>query len=326
MAKRGNIFTTVQTAKPRYNTFNLTHDRKFSCDFGKLIPICVMDAVPGDTFTIKPSAFVRFAPMIAPVMHRVNVFKHYFFVPNRIVWPEEGANKGFDNFISGGEDGMDTTVWAHTRYMPDSFSSGALPDYMGLPISTDIIGTSTNQEMPVSILPFMAYNKIWNEYYRDQNLQEKIVDKTGDGEQPISSEFMTVRERAWQHDYFTSALPWTQKGPEALLPLGTEAPVLAKEFDDPGNFVQWFRSRTTGTILAGSGDIGQNNGTPTQWDPLGDDVYLDLNNTHFADLSQATAASINDLRRAFALQSWLEKNARGGSRYTEVIQIGRAHV
>ena len=321
MAKRGLIFNTVEVNKPRYNTFNLTHDRKFSTNFGKLTPICVMDAVPGDTFTIKPSAMVRFAPMISPVMHRVNVFKHYFFVPNRILWPKEGTNNGWENFITGGEDGLDDTVWAHFRYNPESFSSGSLSDFMGLPVASDVIDP-LGEDMPVSMLPFMAYNKIWNEYYRDQNLQAPIQDITPDGEQPISSEFLTVRERAWQHDYFTSALPWTQKGPEALLPLGQEAPIQAYEWENnPTEFIQnmYYTSNNapvaSGNVETVNQQLGHDlGGTPTE-------AYLDLNGTHYADLSQATASSINDLRRAFALQTWLERNARGGSRYTESIGV-----
>lgn len=312
MAKRGNIFTTVETNKPRSNVFNLSHDRKFSTKFGNLTPIMVMDCVPGDSVRIKPNAMVRFAPMLAPVMHRANVFMHYFFVPNRIMWD------GFEDFITGGEDGMDNTVWAHGLYNPNNFEAGSLPDYLGLPINTDVVSNAGISKR-ISTLPFAAYQKIFNDYYRDQNLVNEVIDTVPSGEMPLIDffEIQQIRKRAWQHDYFTSCLPWTQKGPEALLPLGDTAPVKAWQSLTGFENVQLIRDlsnnlQPNAELTSGANSrLQDGSGLPS------DDIYLDLQDSHYADLSQATASSINDLRRAMQLQVWLERNARGGSRYTE---------
>ncbi len=304
------IFNQIENERIKKNTFDLSHSKKLSGKIGNLIPIMTMDLVPGDSVTVQPNVMLRFAPLIAPVMHRVNVFIHYYFVPNRIVW------KDWENFITGGEDGLDNTVWAHVKHSPSNYTAGTLPDYMGLPIDTDEVnGTSSAN---VSSMPFAMYQKIWNEYYRDQALQEKVVDTVPAGEMigQDAQDIRQLKKRAWQHDYFTSALPWTQKGPEAMLPLGTEAPVVA--YNETLKNPQ--QARLTGTSAPtgpGSVDIDLSSlltdGTNFS--------YIDLMNSHYADLSNATAASINDLRRAFKLQEWLEKNARGGSRYIEFIKI-----
>jgi hypothetical protein len=317
-ARKGLIFNAVETNKPRGNTFDLTHDRKFSTKFGQLTPTMVMDVVPGDNIRIKPSAMVRLAPLIAPIMHRINVFMHFYFVPNRLVFKE------WENFITGGEDGNDTTTWPYLSYEPDSFSSGSLPDYMGLPINTDIIA-SGGLTPRVSPIPFAAYQMIWNEYYRDQNLQtENTATVTAGDNTPNMAALTTLQNRAWQHDYFTSALPWTQKGPEAMLPLGDTAPLVYNQ--NTGNHedaVAWL-ANTASNIPP---SLGSNIAT----DPvnLGEiisatdasPISLDVSESHLVDLSQATSSTINELRRAFKLQVWLERNARGGSRYTESILV-----
>lgn len=325
MPKKGAIFNQVETNRPRSNTFNLTHDKKLTCDMGKLIPIMCMDVVPGDSISIKPSAMVRMAPMIAPVMHRANVYMHYFFVPNRIIWPEKDGNNGFENFITGGEDGLDNTVWAHADYDPATSNKGFLVDYMGLPVSTDVSGLG-GIPFKVSTLPFAAYNKIYNDYYRDQNLIDKIPDTVPDGTMAPAdwTALLFLKERAWQHDYFTSALPWTQKGPEAMLPLQGLAPLT----HDP-EFPTWATILTP--LIPGDLDPININGpteeSPEVWRALigsgaaGSNTAIDVTDNTWADLSGATLTSINDLRRAFKLQEWLERNARGGSRYNESIAV-----
>lgn len=305
-AKRGQIFKTVETNKPKSNEFDLSHDRKFSADMGNLTPIMVMDCVPGDRVKIKPSAMVRLAPLIAPLMHRLNVFIHYFFVPNRLVF------KKWEDFITGGEDGNDTTVWPYMRYDPEQFSTGGLADYMGLPIADDVI-SGANLAQRVSPIPFAAYHKIYNEYYRDQNLINAVPDEVFAGDNTsLIPDLTRIHNRSYNHDYFTASLPFTQKGPEALLPLGDTAPL------DYINFNEVKALDDTGAAL-GSGnvvtDVGGGLSVGSQ------DVSLNISDSHVADLSNATASSINDLRRAFKLQVWLERNARGGSRYTESIKV-----
>lgn len=313
---KNNIFTQTPVTKPRSNTFDLTHDRKFTCKMGQLVPICLIDTVPGDNIYIKPSSLIRFAPLVTPVMHRCKVYMHFFYVPNRIVWD------GWEDFITGGPNGDSETVHAQ---ISNSFGAGAaidgygtLWDYFGLPSEADTI--NGGDEVFVNAIPFAAYQKIYNEYYRDQNLITPAVDELVDGVQNSSSttDLGTLRTRSWMHDYFTSCLPWTQKGPEAMLPLGSEAPVKAKNDPNYTDNIQQLKGVFTNTgITAGTVQTLLNSNITDGTN----EAYIDLLDSHVADLSQATASSINDLRRAFKLQEWLEKNARGGSRYSESIYV-----
>ena len=335
-----SIFSKVAMPKPASNTFDLSHDKKFSMKLGEITPICLMECVPGDKFNITSTNLLRFAPLLSPVMHQSSVYIHYFFVPNRILWPKGFSStgtqvKGWEDFISGGEDGLSDpafpTISPQVGF--DTISSGSIWDYLGLPTGATAAATGTSYlGETFSALPIAAYNKIYNEYYRDQNLiptplPDSLID--GDNTSLIYSDGVSylsgMQKRAWQHDYFTSALPWTQKGPEATIPLGTTAPLLYGDYDGgSGNDFQYLRepysvdpagylTNRNGNLRTGSaGDF---------LDPAGGagKANLDITNTHVADLSQASASSINDLRRAFRLQEWLERNARGGSRYIEII-------
>ena len=306
-----SIFSKVAMPRPQTNTFDLSHDRKFSGKIGELMPISVMEVVPGDKFNIKATNLTRFAPLITPIMHQASVYCHFFFVPNRILWPN------WENFISGGEDGLaDPTFPTVDLTIPTQYGIQTLADYLGLPTG--------NQITDVSALPFAAYQKIYQDYYRDENLITKTDVTLSDGTQSGADtiELSSMKKRAWQHDYFTSALPWTQRGPEATIPLGGTAPITY--VNDP-NHAAIFKDNSNGNTISnqtydGAAALKSNYQGFISAD-LPSTTLLDIDNSHnlSADLSSATASSINDLRRAFRLQEWLERNARGGARYIEII-------
>lgn len=294
-----SIFSQVSMRRPKSNTFDLSHTKKLSTQIGELTPVLCVDLVPGDSIKINSASLCRFAPMVAPVMHRFDLYLHFFFVPNRIMWPN------WETFITGGTEGDDTTVPPFFRL--NGLESGTLGDYLGLP--THPAGTN---EMQVSAFQINGYERIFAEYFRDQNLTDFVPADLNDGGQLGAERYQNAPfKRAWKKDYFTSALPWTQRGPEATIPLGTEAPLINQ---NQGNSI--LRDPATGDPEVNATLNTDASGFLTDGAVL---ANLDITGHTVADLSQATASSINDLRRAFRLQEFLEKNARGGARYTEVV-------
>lgn len=298
-----NLFTQVQAKRPNKNWFDLTHDHKFSAKFGLLYPTLALECVPGDKFKLGCESIVRFAPLIAPVMHRMDVTTHYFFVPNRLVWPN------WEEFITGnslqGPTGPQTPPVAPTiNFTNVSSQVGTLADYMGIPTMQ---GSNT---IKANAIPFAAYQMIYNEYYRDQNLIPELNFELVDGDNTGNTALRALRYRAWEHDYFTSALPWAQKGAAVDIPLAPFGDVPVKvqptaDYPIPASVITNAGSQPNITIP---------NDDPT-WQDIGNQSTL------YAETSSldANPTTINDLRRAFALQSWLEKNARGGTRYIENI-------
>lgn len=296
------LFSSVKGNRPPRNTFDLSHERKMSMNMGELTPLLLQEVVPGDRFKVNSEIFLRLAPMLAPLMHRVNVFTHYFFVPNRLVF------EGWNDFITGGEDGLDVTPFPWISIKPDNyvyFNKGKLSDYFGLPIPAE----GADRSLSVNALPFRGYQMIFNEYFRDQNLTPKVEYEKGSVVSDLEAiEISQMRRRAWEKDYFTSALPWTQRGN----PVGLPIQVAYKD--------ETTIKKADGTTFDASGNVVFAN-------PQGDEAELfydddvTAGNIRIENLEeQATELTINDLRTAVRLQEWLEKNARGGARYIEAIK------
>lgn len=287
-----NIFNTIQLTNPKSNVFDMSYDHKLSCKMGFLVPVHIQDCIPGDRISMGTDSLLRFAPLIAPVMHRVNVTVHHFAIPKRLIWPN------WEKFITGGQDPEEMPSLPF--FQNQLFGAGSLADYMGLPVDETID--------KVSAMPFAAYQMVYNEYYRDQNLIEEVDFALIDGNNNLNAgNLIALRRRAWEHDYFTASLPFAQKGPAVSIPVGEFNDVPVAVNSGPG---------TVQFVATNSNPYAALSTTPIQ-DP---DVPIP-NDYMFARTSMldAGAATINNLRVAFRLQEWFERNARGGTRYKEAI-------
>jgi len=290
--------------KPATNRFDLSHDNKLSFSMGQLVPTCCMEVLPGDQFSISVENMLRFAPLISPVMHRVRVKTEYFFVPNRILWPN------WEKWITDNDD----SNAPYFNLKNNDVEVGSLMDYLGYPTGVAI------DNILVTPYPIAAYLKVWDEYYRDQNLQSEVSIPIVPGE---NTSFLTYAEteplrRAWQHDYFTAALPFAQKGDAVQIPLVQEnaLPVEWTNTGQPGLMRDAATGAfsTPGNIDHQAGPVPFANSVHTDDEPSS----YDPNGSLTVDV-QAEATDINTLRTAFRLQEWLEKQARGGTRYVENI-------
>jgi hypothetical protein len=292
-----NLFNSIKLQKPKNNKFDLTHDVKMSGKMGNLIPSLVMECVPGDKIKLASDSLIRFAPLIAPVMHRMDVTVHYFFVPNRITWP------GWEDFITQQSNTGMPTIASSDELSTDQQK---FMDYMGVPpCPTGGIVTEVNA------LPFAAYQMIYNEYYRDQNLIPEVNFTLEDGLN-VPGDLLTLRKRAWEHDYFSASLPFAQKGAAVDIPLGVVE--LDPEWDGNSDTRKPYFKYQDGVFSIGATGQVDNAGPEIQVNSDGLKTAYDPDGT-----LQVEPTTINELRRAFRLQEWLEKNARGGTRYIESI-------
>lgn len=289
-----NFIAQPRADIPR-SSFNRNHGYKTSFDSGDLVPFYVDEALPGDTFSLRASLFARLATPIVPIMDNIFMETFFFAVPYRLVWENWKKFNGEQTNVSDSTDYLVPEMIAPAG----GVQAGSLSDYMGIPIN--IAG------LKFTSLWHRAYNLIFNEWFRDQNLQDSIPVPMGDG--PDTYTDFIVRKRNKRPDYFTSCLPWPQKGAAVTIPIGTSAPI---SYGAIGN----------------SGSLGLKNSAGSWVGMESNDVLLHGSNTAvttdtnklYADLSAASAQTINSLRQAFQIQKLLERNARGGTRYTEILQ------
>ncbi len=330
-----SVFSSVRGNRVGRSVFNLSHVKRFTCDMGELIPALFLECVPGDTFKIGADVVTRFQPLVAPILDSVDMTVHYFFVPTRLLMDND---KDWETFLTGGKDGTDDSIslpqWGFSYFdgQGDSnpnnpFSNGitfgrySLWDYFGLPVDASFnLATYTNIRASNHVLGFAerCYNLVWNEFYRDENLCDEVSKWNG-----------TLLYRSWKKDYFTSALPWQQRGVSPALPISGVVPLNLTSLSLDNATFSLTGSAASSVITAfrspGNSDYNIDlKGTPfptslesSEIDEINGKV---IHHDGTVNLSNASTFDVAVLREAFQIQRWLELNARGGVRYTEFLK------
>lgn len=327
-----HLFSQIPSTQIPRSVFDRSHGYKTTFNSGFLVPFYVDEVLPGDSFKLTATLFARLATPIVPFMDNLYLETFFFFVPNRLVWDN------WQKFNGEQKNPTDSTDFLIPTVSGTNVPSQTLWDYFGLP-------TNVNEALKVNALPFRAYNLIFNEWFRDENLQESLNVPTGDGPDNLS-DYNLVR-RGKRHDYFTSCLPWPQKGPGVEISIGGSVPVsgdvsfyrqVGSYHSDNGisgvtNWSDKVLFKETAPFSIGNKDSNWSGGVglPFQQNFLKTDPHPDRISFYAgkfgvvadglkADLSEATPISINDLRQAFQIQKLYERDARGGTRYTEILR------
>ncbi len=353
-----SIFSKVGGLKPGLTAFNLSHTNLFDCNFGQLVPIACLETLPGDVFKLDADVVGRLTSALkSPILSEMDIVLEAFYTPTRLLmgrdanFPTPAGEVNFEEFLSGGNDGshIGTNSYPLPKNisLPDTsivFQSCGIGDYLGVQTGTDI----SSEDAPLQF-PWRAYRWIWNEFYRDENLQSEVQvckwlgsGRYNDDSTFISSDvYDSLLYRCWRKDYFTSALPFQQRGTSPALPINGVLPVNLSTLSgtdltftsvsdsyvdiDGLNFTLAGKRQGNTNIVTTVGDLqylGNSavSQTPSNLFTLSRFTADGSSSVGTVDLSNAATFDVNQIRTAFQVQKWLERNARGGVRYTEYLR------